>query len=80
MRVKVSLLGTHARFLPAGARGSSAWLQLSGDRVRIGEIRERLGMPTETPRIVYVGGVAVEEDDVVEDGAEVVFVSPLGGG
>ncbi|MCZ7663497.1 MAG: hypothetical protein M5U22_11490 [Thermoleophilia bacterium] len=80
MRIVVRLLGTHRSFLPSGARGGMVELEFPGATVTLAEIRGRLGMPPQTPRIVFHQGNPIDDDHQLVDRDEVVFVSPVGGG
>ena len=80
MRVVVKLLGTHRSFLPPGGRGSTVPLDFDHSPVTLREVRERLGIPPETPRIVFLNGNPIDDAHPLTDGDEVAFVSPVGGG
>jgi hypothetical protein len=80
LRVTVRMLGAHRAYLPDSSAGGAVTLEFPGDTVRLGTVRDSLGMQMEVPRIVFYRGEPVSDDQVLFDGDEVVFVSPSGGG
>lgn len=80
MKLTARLLGTDRSFLPPGAEGSSVILEFTGNRVTLGHVRKRLGMPPDLPRIAFLLGEPIGDDQLLVDGDEVVFVTPVGGG
>lgn len=79
VRVKVVLLGTFADYVPRGERGPRIVVDLPGPEP-LRAVRARLGIPDDTPRIVYRRGATIDDEQVLLDGDEVSFVSPIAGG
>ncbi|MBU2602274.1 MAG: MoaD/ThiS family protein [Actinobacteria bacterium] len=79
VRVRVVLLGTFADYVPRGEKGSRMVLDLPGPEP-LRAVRARLGIPDDAPRIVYRRGDAIDDDQILLDGDEVSFVSPIAGG
>lgn len=81
MKVTAVLLGLHRVFLPAEAQHEGrVTLDYDEEPVTLACVMHDLGMPADTPRIVFLRGEAIREDHELLDGDEVTFVSPLGGG
>lgn len=80
MRVRVQLLGVFRGFSPSGGTSSSVDLDFGEEAITLCAVRERLGIPEDYPRIVFSKGLPVEDDHRLEDGEELVFVSPIAGG
>ncbi len=81
MEVTAVLLGLHRAFLPPGARQEGrVTLAFDGGQTDLAHVLEALGMPADTPRIVFLDGEAITDEQVLRDGQTVTFVSPLGGG
>lgn len=79
VRVRIVLLGTFADYVPRGEKGPGFLLDLPGPEP-LRAVRARLGIPDEAPRIAYRRGEAIDDDQIVLDGDEVSFVSPIAGG
>lgn len=81
MDVTVVLIGVHRAFLPAAAgREGRVVMHYDREAVTLARVMRDLAMPADTPRIVFLGGEAIEDDHVLKDGDIVNFVSPVGGG
>jgi len=80
MKVAVGLLDTDRSFLPLQAEGSSITLEFVEGQVSLRGLGNRLGMPPDLPRLVFVRGEPITDDHEFFDGDEVVFVTLLGGG
>lgn len=80
MNVTARLLGTDRSFLPPGAEGSSVTLEFTRDQVTLANLRTKLGMPPDLPRIAFLRGEPIGDDHALSDGDEVILVTPVGGG
>lgn len=78
-RVTVVLLGTFGAYVPRRARGPRVVLELPGPEP-LGAVRARLGIPDDVPRIAYRCGEPIDDEQILVDGDEVSFVSPIAGG
>ena len=79
VRVRVVLLGTFADYVPRGEKGPTVVLHMP-EPVPLRAVRAQLGIPDGTPRIAYRRGDAIDDHEVLYDGDEVSFVSPIAGG
>lgn len=79
VRVSVVLLGTFADYVPRGERGPRIAVHLPRPEP-LRAVRALLGISDDTPRIVYRRGVTLADDQILLDGDEVSFVSPIAGG
>jgi sulfur carrier protein ThiS len=81
VEVTIILVGAHRAYLPADARRDGrVLLRCVGPSVTLAEVMRRLAMPADTPRIVFLDGETIGDDQVLSDGDAVTFVSPVGGG
>ncbi len=79
VRVSVVLLGTFADYVPRGERGPRIAVDLPGPEP-LRAVRALLGISDDTPRIVFRRGDTIDDDQILLDGDEVSFVSPIAGG
>jgi|WetSurMetagenome_2_1015567.scaffolds.fasta_scaffold387649_2 sulfur carrier protein ThiS len=81
MRVTAVLLGMHRAFLPPGSRQEGrVTLEFESDEVQLPAVLAALGIPTDAPRIVFLDGDPITDDQPLHDGQTVTLVSPVGGG
>jgi len=79
--VTAVLIGMHRAFLPPGAGPDGrVSLQYEQETVTLGDVMRDLGMPQDTVRIVFLRGMPIVPDQVLDDGDSVTFVSPVSGG
>lgn len=76
----MKLLACDRTLLPPEADGMSTTLEFVEGQVLLRDLRRRLGMPTDLPRIALLRGEPVHLDHGLVEGDEVVFVTLLGGG
>lgn len=81
MKVVAVLVGAHRAVLPPELRQHGrVELEYESDGVTLADVMKDLHLPQDTPRIVFLDGNAIQEDQVLGDGDVVNFVSPIGGG
>jgi molybdopterin converting factor small subunit len=79
MRVTVKLFATLSRFSRGKRAGSPLALELS-DAATLGDLIERLKIPPEEPRVLFVNGIIHEPDWKLKDGDEVGLFPAIAGG
>jgi sulfur carrier protein ThiS len=79
--VTVSLFGIHRAFLSPGlGQDGRMMLRYEQEAVTLADVMRDLGMAGDTVRIVFLRGTAIEADQLLKDGDELSFVSPVSGG
>jgi len=77
--VQVRLFATLRRHVPDLGLGEAMPVELP-DGATVGQLVERLGLPADQVKIVFVNGVAQEDGSRLSDGDEVGIFPPVGGG
>lgn len=77
--VTVRLFATLRQYHPQGAPAAPITMQVE-EGTTVGQIVQRLDIPREAVRVVFVNGVAVDDAARVKDGDEVGIFPPLAGG
>ena len=79
MRVHVKLFAHLRHYLPAAEPGVATAVALPAGAT-VGDLADRLGLPREEARVVFVNGRARALDWPLEPGDEVGMFPPIGGG
>jgi len=79
VKVAVRLFATLEKFLPPGAGGDSAWLELASGAT-VAQALALLRIPAEIEYLTVVNGRDVDPGHVLEPGDEVAVFPPLAGG
>ncbi len=77
--VRVKLFATLRRHYPDLGIGEAMEVELP-DGATVGQLMERLGLPADQVKVVFVNGVVRGEDHPLADGDEVGIFPPVGGG
>ncbi len=81
MKILAVLVGAHRVVLPPHLRSDGRIeLTYAAESVTLADVMKDLHLPPETPRIVFLDGNAIQDDQTLRDGQTVTFVSPIGGG
>lgn len=76
MTVRVKLFGSLKRYLPAGAQGRQAAVEVpAGGRVR--DVMRLIDVPDEMATVILVNGEHIEADAGVKDGDTVSLFPPI---
>ncbi len=79
MKVQVELYATLSKFLPPGAEGRKAMLELP-EAATVGDLLARLDIPAEMAALLLVNGTHQPPETVLKDGEVVAIFPPLAGG
>lgn len=79
IRVNVKLFATLRRYYPHLRVGEALEMELP-EGTTVGQLMNHLNLPTEQVRVVFVNGVARDENYVLNSGDEVGVFPPVGGG
>jgi molybdopterin converting factor small subunit len=77
--VKVRLLASLRRYLPAGSSGDRAEVVLP-DSATVSDLVVKLGIPSGRAAMVMSGDERLDETSVLREGQEVSLLPPLAGG
>ncbi|MDA8217509.1 MAG: MoaD/ThiS family protein [Dehalococcoidales bacterium] len=80
MEVQVSLYGMYRQYLPPDAPSATSFAVELAERATVATLTDRLGIPREKVRQVFVNGVPSGLEGALRPGAKVVFVPPSAGG
>jgi len=79
MKVEVKLFANFREYLPPGSEKYSCTLELE-EGVTIGQILERLKIPTSQPMISLVNGIHRKLEDPLQPGDVLSIFPPVAGG
>ena len=79
MKIQVELYATLSKFLPPGAEGRKAMLELP-EGSTIAELLNQLKIPTEMTALLMVNGTHQPPDTALKDGETIAIFPPLAGG
>jgi sulfur carrier protein ThiS len=77
--IEVRLFANLARYLPPGARGDGARLDIQ-DGATVADVLRRLAIPADLPGLLLVNGVEAPPDRRLRPGDILIIVPPLAGG
>jgi molybdopterin converting factor small subunit len=80
MRVKVKLFATLTRFAPNGQSAGIAFEMEVAGEATLADVADMLRLPPEEIKIAYVNARAQSLDWKLEDGDEIGYFPPVGGG
>jgi molybdopterin converting factor small subunit len=79
MKVELSLYATLEKYLPPEAGHSPFPIECDpGTTIR--GLLQRIGMPFEVAKIIFLNGLHAQGDEVLKEGDHVGIFPPLGGG
>ena len=79
MKVEINLYATLTRYLPDNVRQSDQMMELS-DGATVGELLQKLQIPPEKAKLVFLDGVHADAETVLREGSRVGIFPPVGGG
>jgi len=79
MKVEVNLYATLARYLPEDVRLGDRMVEVS-DGLTINQLLQELSIPSDQIKLVFLNGVHVDPDTILEDGSRIGVFPPVGGG
>lgn len=79
MRIEVNLFASLRRYLPEQAEGNSFSMQLE-QGATVGQVLEKLNIPGEMPKIIFINGLIVKSEAILKDGDRAGIFPPVAGG
>ena len=79
MHVKVKLFATLARFSPGGLPGTPFMVEMP-EGATLEDLANQLCLPMGDVKISFVNAIIQDLDTVIQEGDEIGFFPPIGGG
>jgi molybdopterin converting factor small subunit len=79
MKVKLSLYGSLGSHLPGSNGGDPCVIEIETGTT-IGEFFDRLNIPADAPKLIFLNGVHARRESTLKDGDEVGAFPPVAGG
>ncbi len=79
MTIELRLYASLTRYLPAAREGNSCVLQIDPGTT-IENLLQKLEIPPENPRVIFLNGVHAKGDEVLKDGDRLGVFPPVAGG
>jgi molybdopterin converting factor small subunit len=79
MRVVLSLYASLSKYLPDDANGKSCTVEIH-EGTKVGQMLERLNVPVESVKMIFLNGIHAEIDTALKDGDRVGVFPPVAGG
>lgn len=79
MKVRVKLLVTYRKYLPAGAQGGACDIDVPPS-ILVGNLLSELGVPAKESMVILVNGRDAGRDHILEDNDVVAIFPAMAGG
>ena len=79
MKIELHLYASLAKYLPSDAVAKTCFVN-TGDSVDVDGIIERMNIPAESVKLVFVNGIHADRQAPLKDGDRVGLFPPVGGG
>ena len=79
MKVKLLLFGGLRKHLPEESEGRSNLMDLP-EGLRVKDVLDRLSLPAQIPKIIFLNGAKVGEEEGLTDGDRLSIFPPMVGG
>ena len=79
MKVTVHVYASLARYAPEGG-GGKEWVVEAEDGTRVGMLLRKLGIPSESVKLLFLNGVHAEWADPLKEGDRLGVFPPVAGG
>lgn len=79
MKIQIILYASLAHLLPANSRGNSCAMDFEPEST-VGIVLQDLGIPADSPKIVFLNGRHAKATDILRDGDRLAVFPPIAGG
>ncbi len=79
MKIELRLYASLGRYLPEKREGNSCMVEVQ-PRTTIRELFERMQIPAEAPKIIFLNGIHAQGNEVLQEGDRVGAFPPVAGG
>lgn len=79
MKIEIQLYATLTQFLPPGADGKKAVIEVP-DGITVKGVMDQLGIPQEHPNLTLVNGIQSPDQKALKDGDILAVFPPIAGG
>ena len=80
MKIEMRLYASLARYMPEQKRGSRTQVMEISEGTTIGEVLQRMNVPTKAVKLIFVNGVRAQIDQDLKDGDKIGIFPPVAGG
>ena len=79
MKVEIHLYATLGRYLPDRVKEADGVIEIE-EGITVGELMQRLKVPGEKVKLVFIDNLHADKDSVLQDGNRLGIFPPVGGG
>jgi len=79
LKVTLSLYASLTQYLPEKSGGNSCAVEVA-EGTRIKELMDRLRIPQDAPKFIFLNGVHAEGEEVLKEGDRLGIFPPVAGG
>ncbi len=79
MKIELRLYASLGRYLPEKREGNSCTVEIQ-PQTTIRELFERMQIPAEAPKIIFLNGIHAQGNEVLQEGDRVGAFPPVAGG
>jgi molybdopterin converting factor small subunit len=79
MKVVLNLYASLGQYIPAKKGGNSCDVEIEAGTT-VGELLDRLRVPAEAPKVIFLNGVHADREAVLKEGDRVSAFPPVAGG
>ena len=80
MKVELKFYASLSRYMPGKTGGRGPRVTEIGEGTTVRELLERLKVPADAVKIIFLNGVHAGEDEVLKDGDRLGVFPPIAGG
>jgi molybdopterin converting factor small subunit len=80
MKIELRLYASLGRYMPERKGGSLAQVMEFSEGTTIGEVLQKLNVPQNAVKLIFVNGVRARIDEALKDGDRVGIFPPVAGG
>jgi molybdopterin synthase sulfur carrier subunit len=80
MKIEMRLYASLTRYMPEQKLGSRVQVMEISEGTTIGEVLQRMNVPTKAVKLIFVNGVRAQIDQDLKDGDKVGIFPPVAGG
>ncbi|MFH1489146.1 MAG: MoaD/ThiS family protein [Pseudomonadota bacterium] len=80
MKIELKLFASLGRYMPQKKDGKSSEMMEIHEGTRVRDIIDRLGIPENAVKILFLNGIHAKEEDRLKDGDRLAIFPPIAGG
>ena len=79
MKIEVNLFASFRKYLPGQTKGHTVYMDLD-QGATISQVMARLNIPSELPKIIFINGIIVQPEAILNEGDRAGIFPLLAGG